>query len=160
MMVPIRPHTGLSYYLAATFDEREKAREFVHTLNREWDYAYRCTARWVFAEDDEEGIRDGRLPPGARHFALNDIDDIRKADVFVLMTGARSSPGKMTETGYAMALGKPIYPVGARKADSVFCTLWHNPVPVDAFIKDPFGRSGPALKDRLLPGAFGARLVP
>lgn len=49
----------------------------------------------------------------ARQEARNDVEDIRAADALVLLADFPSSSGGMHfETGYAYALGKPVFIIG------------------------------------------------
>ena len=129
----------IKYYLAATFADKMVARSFVKRMKAKWGDKYECTARWVFAEDDEEGIKDGILPADSARFASNDLFDINQSQAFVMLFGDRSSPGKIYEAGYAMRAGLPIHVIGMRRPDSVFEALWRQRYKdMSEFIANPF----------------------
>ena len=67
-----------------------------------------------------------------------DLEDIKRADALVLLTGERDSPGKMTEVGYALGTSKPIYPVGTRRTGSIFAAFFAPQVTVEQFLTSPF----------------------
>ena len=136
----------MKYYVAETFANKLAARQFVRDMNREWDFDHGCTARWVFAEDDEEGLVGDVLPAGAKRFAETDLEDLRRSDALVLLVSDRDSPGKTYEAGFfhGLHVGSgcetvPIYPVGGdRLTRSIFRTMWHPQVTVGEFLANPF----------------------
>ena len=125
----------MNYYLAASFADKKFAQLFAKRLAEK---GYACYARWVFAEDDEEGLVGDALPPGAERFARQDLSDIDECEAFVLLTGDADSPGKTFEAGYALARGKRIFPVGTRAPRSIFRTLFEPMQSVEYFLQYPF----------------------
>lgn len=106
-----------SVYLAARFKDQ--------SVLREWQAILACngiavTSRWLNGSHDE--ATDGAAK---ERFAREDFEDIARADVFVLWNPPHAlgngSGGRHVETGYALALGKPVLIVGA--PENVF--HWH-----------------------------------
>ena len=123
-------------YIAATFADKPFARQFADKLAKR---GYACCSRWVFAEDDEEGLVGDALPPGSERFADEDIEDVRACDALVLLTGDSDSPGKSGEAFGAMLIGKPVFPVGDRQPRTIFRTKYRPLVSVAEFLAEPFG---------------------
>jgi nucleoside 2-deoxyribosyltransferase len=108
MSLPM-PTGRLKVYIAAKFEQQaevcDKATELEH-LGME------VTSRWRF--------EDGTIPLAA--CAQMDLDDVKDADVLLLLTsGGKSGGGKHVETGYAIALGKRVIMVGPK--ENVFHNL-------------------------------------
>lgn len=106
----------MKVYLAACFEQQEEVRSKAVDLQ---SMGIECTSRWRFEVD----------PPGGsteefkNRCASYDLEDIRRADVFLLLTNKTSTRGgKHVETGYALALGKPIVLCGGRR-ENVFHSL-------------------------------------
>ena len=131
----------MNYYLAATFADKLRAREYANDLYWEWDGDHLCIATWVFNDVDNEGMpADGSMPLNVMDYVNTDLEDVRRSDAVVLMVGERSSPGKVFEAAYAVSLGIPVYPVGARPADSIFNALYEPQVSEGHFMCAPFPR--------------------
>lgn len=124
-----------SFYLAASFVHKASAREYADKLVAQ---GHRCTARWLYDSADEEGIQEGKLPKDSVRFARQDLADIEDANALVLFSGPEASWGKATGAGYAMAFGRPVYPVGHAQVPSVFATLWRERATPQEFLADPF----------------------
>lgn len=105
-------------YLSGQFEDAPVLREARRRLTA---LGYRITSRWLDAPSsvpatslaDQEGAA-GRLAIIARQ----DFEDIAAADAVVVFNPAESCGigrgGRHVETGYALALGKPVAIVGAR----------------------------------------------
>lgn len=99
----------MTIYLAASWSQRERMARLARTMFREFGIEVR--ARWL----DVEFAASLPADEVARQEARNDIEDIAAADAFVLLTDYESSTGGMHfETGYAYAIGKPVFIVGKR----------------------------------------------
>lgn len=92
-------------YLAASYARKDEMKERRLALN---SMGYDVTSRWI----DQEGQHaKGDLPPDryqstpdeCYEFAIRDVDDILKSDVFVMFTGdGLGSGGRHTELGIAL----------------------------------------------------------
>jgi nucleoside 2-deoxyribosyltransferase len=108
-------------YIAAPYAAREQVRGYTEELVR---IGFTSSASWV-KETLEIGsgtvgaatdLADGE----AARLADVDLKDVERSDILVLITAAQadmiggkgSSGGRHVETGYAMALGKPVIVVG------------------------------------------------
>lgn len=105
-------------YLAAPYAARDRVRLYRDELTR---LGVKVTSSWLHESHD---INDGTIGAAtaldddtvSKH-AVQDFDDIRYSDLLVLFTEKavdvdRSTGGRHVETGYALALGKPIIVVG------------------------------------------------
>lgn len=109
-------------YLAAKYSRREELNGYAADL-RELGHIVEC--RWLSEEHDlplgapaEDGIR----------FALDDIEDIRKAHGLIAFTeepgkpgAGRNRGGRHVELGIALGSKMPVFVVGWR--ENVFCYL-------------------------------------
>lgn len=107
-------------YLAAKFEDRASMLEIRRML--EEDPAIGVCARWIGEPLDREY---GSAEP-LRHKAARDLGDVEVADVVVVFAEPLSkvrdtTGGRHVETGYAIALGKPIIFVG--RPGHIFTTL-------------------------------------
>lgn len=86
------------FYIAGSMNATVHCRGAVDFLERETDLT--CTSRWI----------KGRSPEvSARECAQEDIDDIKDADVVIMLTGTPSSSGGLwVELGICIALEKPV----------------------------------------------------
>lgn len=102
-------------YLAAPYAARDKVRKYADELTR---IGFKVTSTWL-AEEHE--INDGTT--GADQvsaYAVQDFDDIRYSDLIVVFSAwslgldsaATTSGGRHVETGFALALDKPVIVVG------------------------------------------------
>jgi nucleoside 2-deoxyribosyltransferase len=93
-----------SFYLAARSEDQARARRLARALAAE---GLRSTARWL-DQVDLSGFREVE--------ANNDLEDIRAAAVFALLVHPTkfrdTTGGHHVETGYALALGRPIILIG------------------------------------------------
>lgn len=104
----------MKVYIAAPFGARNLAKWARTILD---GYGITSTARWLDLHGDEK-IDD----EGLRTEAYEDLRDIEASDALVLLNDAVLAPlgqgGKHFETGYAIALGKPVFVIG--KPTNVF----------------------------------------
>jgi len=101
----------MKIYLAACFEQQAEVRTKANQLA---NLGIECVSRWRFEE--------GNNTMGNAECARMDLEDIRAADMFVVLTDQTSpSGGKHVETGYAIALGKPVMIVGRK--ENVFHNL-------------------------------------
>lgn len=136
----------MKIYLSAAFDRAAEIRPLAAEAEAN---GHEVVSRWL--DPDEQARLFGRTDRVAEAAAYMDLDDIDRADAFVLFTEptptARSSGGHHFEAGYACTLGIPMMTVGPR--ENVFyhlpgirnfetwalCLSWLNAFDnVDAFI--------------------------
>lgn len=88
---------------------KETATEFAETVP-EW---VSVVSRW----HEKEFLPTDRHSENERYaIAIEDANDIRRADALVLIAGPEKySGGKFVEAGIAYGLGKPVYVVGRRE---------------------------------------------
>ena len=106
----------LKIYLAAQYHRRDDMKVVAEELRRA---GHIVTASWL----DETEPPDVTLDQCTEHFltytAEQDMDDIRRADIFVLFSVDPLLPtvrgGRHVEMGYALGLGKPVYVVGPKE---------------------------------------------
>lgn len=78
-------------------------------LNRLGHYV---TSRWIYGLHEDKNLTEDQ-------YAQQDLEDIRRADAFLLFTDApqfaTTSGGRHVETGFALANSKPIAIIGPRE---------------------------------------------
>ena len=126
-----------SFYLAARYSRREELCEYKAQLE---EYNHKVTSRWLDGSHQlYQGKRIGEHvetavethDPQARallaHFAHEDVEDVRAAEIFVAFTEVprsnTSRGGRHVEMGLAIALDKEIVVVGPR--ENAFYFLGH-----------------------------------
>lgn len=131
-------------YLAAPYAARAQVREYAAELER---IGFTVCSTWL---EETHEIGAGTTGPAsdlsdgeAAMHAEADLKDVKRSDLLVLLTAAESqmvggvgnSGGRHLETGYAMALNKPVLVVG--KPENIFhrlgsaCSVvpnWHEAV--------------------------------
>lgn len=100
-----------SYYLAGRVSRREELREWAQDLI---DMGHTVTSQWLWRNIPHANhqIKDKAL---RAEIAAEDMNDIRKADVFLLAsetTGMGGSGGRLVEFGYALGRHKLLVVVG------------------------------------------------
>ena len=124
--------TGIprAVYLAGDYARKYELLKYETQLERA---GWESTTRWLRQPDlAGEGAGNPGIGTGgvdgeqhaewAREFAAQDLEDIAAADLLVgFTTGEKTRGGRHTETGAALALGKPVLLVGPR--ETVF--HWH-----------------------------------
>jgi nucleoside 2-deoxyribosyltransferase len=96
-------------YVAAPFVERAEAKKVKAALMAA---GHRVTSRWI---DDHPGTSNAEWIDDAekgRQEAREDLQDIEKAQAFILLNNYEHSTGRAIETGYAISAGLPIYILG------------------------------------------------
>lgn len=124
-------------YLASRFSRKRELQGYAHRLDA---IGLMVTSRWLGDGAHEwTGVPDHEIPPVAQAaFAREDIEDIEKADLFVLFTepvgqhGTRG--GRFVEFGYALALGKRCVVIGPH--ENVFCHVARQYDTFEAFLGD------------------------
>lgn len=109
-------------YLAAPWKHRDVARNIRDQIK---DAGFVVTSRWL---DVAEGSME------LAQEAQNDIDDIERSDVLIVLNLGEKSEGKAWEQGYAYKAGVPVIVVGKDRLN-VFQNLpsiWFVPVIQDA----------------------------
>lgn len=114
-------------YIAAPYAARRQALAYAQDLR---GLGFDVTSSWVNEEHEIGPGTTGAAPAlsddeAGRH-AATDLDDVDRADVLVLLTGAAlglapaecGSGGRHVETGYALAKGKWVVVVG--EAENIF----------------------------------------
>lgn len=108
-------------YLAAPYAARAQVRQYADELEA---IGYTVTSTWL-TEDHEinagtVGAATALADTDVDQHANTDFADIRRSDVLVLITecvaelvdGTATNGGRHVETGFAIALGKPVVVVG------------------------------------------------
>jgi hypothetical protein len=112
-------------YLAARYSRRAELLEHADDLYAAGVGLVR--ARWLYEDHDWPG--DAASPEGiaaAAHFAVDDYEDIRAADLVIVFSeqpapGGRNRGGRHVELGLALAWRKPLVVVGP--PENVFMML-------------------------------------
>lgn len=115
----------INIYLAGRYSRRAELDGYRRELESR---GYVVTSRWL---DGQHQIPDDGMPVGGRadeyaeRFALEDWEDLRRAEVVIAFTEAPRSTssrgGRHVELGAALAWGKQVVIVGPR--ENVFCHL-------------------------------------
>jgi nucleoside 2-deoxyribosyltransferase len=108
--------TSTMVYLAAGYDQQERMRGYRKILEDRREII--ITSRWIDVKESnpmqEEAIAADK--EGAANYCRVDLDDIDRADIFIMFTDSPStSGGRHTELGYALAREKVIIVVGPRE---------------------------------------------
>jgi nucleoside 2-deoxyribosyltransferase len=107
-------------YLAARFDRREELASYAKQLTKE---GHHVTARWL--TDAKHTPELDELAKNEREInaslAQDDLEDIRKSDVFIYFSPGSARGGCHVEFGYALRLGLEMIIIGER--DHVFSYL-------------------------------------
>jgi len=114
--------TTTTIYLAASFNQQERMRAFRDVLQSFNGIA--LTSRWIDVHG-ETSMQDREIraePDKAEYYGQEDLDDIDRADIFIMFSDTSStSGGRHTELGYALAREKVIFIAGPR--ENVFQAL-------------------------------------
>lgn len=104
-------------YLAGRFSRKAELRGYAYDLSR---VGIEVDARWL-----QNGFHEESASPGVeQRFAVEDLEDVKRADVFVIFTeaeGTYTRGGRFVEMGYALALGKPVIVIGRK--ENIFVRL-------------------------------------
>lgn len=95
----------MKIYLAHNFVAREVLGATVRLLEA---IGHEVTSRWI---TDDEHVKAN----SSQQNALDDLEDIRKADallLFINQYGSSPGRGKYIELGYALGIGKKCYIIG------------------------------------------------
>lgn len=101
----------MNVYIAAPWISRAEMPAIAEKIE---GYGHKITHRWWEIEDVPEADRTAKI---LKEQALKDVEGVVNADVVVLINSGKSE-GKATESGIAIAAGKPIIAVGERGAFS------------------------------------------
>ena len=104
-----KPHV----YIAGQWDRREELLEFAFDLH---DAGCNITSCWLWSNDDE-------YEEHYKEYAVRDIEDIGKSDVFILFTETELTVrnSRLVELGFALAWLKEVIIIGPR--ENIFCHL-------------------------------------
>lgn len=99
----------MTFYTAGPWKDREAVREVAQKLR---DNGYEVNSRWLeVPEETPDGMtRDEYM----KQQALNDMEDVIKADALIYVNTGTLSEGKATELGVSIAMLKPIIAIGGR----------------------------------------------
>ena len=114
----------MKIYLAARYSRRSQMQMYADEL---WRAGHSITSRWIkephclgLDEDD-----DNLEPELAGKFAMEDVNDLRAADVVIAFTEEPAANwtrgGRHVEFGIAVEAGKNVYVVGPR--ENIFYAL-------------------------------------
>lgn len=100
----------MRFYIAASYSRREECQALMHTLE---EHGHECTAHWL--KDDHSNLE----PEWRVHYAHVDLNDVRRAHVFISLTEPAGSThnrgGRHVEFGYAYANNKRMIMIGDRE---------------------------------------------
>jgi nucleoside 2-deoxyribosyltransferase len=99
-------------YLAGRFSRRDEFNGYAVRL-RSWGFT--VDARWLVEDHEWYGEQDAGAREAARRFALDDLEDVTRADIVLVFTG------RHVEYGIALGQGKDIVVVG--EPENVFHNL-------------------------------------
>ena len=118
-------------YISGSFQELEDLQEFANFLRA---YGYNVTSSWMYEPEalpDLEWVRRAR--------ANEDVEDIRRADVFVMSSEMDThNGGRHTELGIAIAERKSIHVYGPRPNTFMYVNqdkAWKNQDDIRTYIK-------------------------
>lgn len=97
----------MNVYIAAPWRSRFEMKAIAEKVEL---YGHTITHKWWEIEDIPEEARTASL---LKEQALKDVEGVINADVVLLVNSAKSE-GKATESGIAIASGKPIIAIGRR----------------------------------------------
>lgn len=116
----------MKIYLAAPYSARDRLREIAVELSFD---QHQITSRWLFENHEIQPATEGASWASSQEYIAKhtrqDLEDVTEADLLVVFTGqwiARFWPelantslhsgGRHVETGYALALSKPVVVMG------------------------------------------------
>ena len=106
----------MKIYLAAQYRRKEEMKVVRRLLH---EAGHICTSSWLKEPHDANITMDQCTTEDLRFFAEQDLDDIRRSDIFVIFSVDPLLPtvrgGRHVEMGYALGLGKPVYVVGPKE---------------------------------------------
>lgn len=107
----------MNVYLASRFSRIEEMREYAEQLA---SHGIGVTSRWIRGGHEMPAGATGFSADEWDRFAIEDIEDIQNADVFVTFTEHPGAPGRArggrhVEYGIALALHTPIIIIGPRE---------------------------------------------
>lgn len=109
----------MKLYLAGSWLRRDEIRKYADELK---SIGIEITSRWLYSHGECTSLEEEYSD------ALEDLDDIRKADALILFTsgpaGGYQTGGRHFETGYAWAKGLDLFIVGPR--ENIFHNLVSN----------------------------------
>jgi hypothetical protein len=118
------------FYFASAWARRNELRAAMRELPRDFE----CNSRWLKGEHKADiSQTEAFAPDGPAHgFALEDCEDIMRADAFVFFSSSvpgqrqplsQGLGGRFTEFGFAIGYHLPIFIIGERE------TIFHAFVP-------------------------------
>ena len=106
----------MKVYLASRYSRKTELRKYANKARKE---GIKITSSWLREHNAPDAILSQISDKRNRDYALQDLKDIKRADTLVLFS---ENPlvgiprgGRLTEFGYALALGKSIIVVGPRE---------------------------------------------
>jgi nucleoside 2-deoxyribosyltransferase len=133
-------------YLAGRFSRRDEFNGYAERLRAA---GLTVDARWLIEDHEWYGEQDAGALQAARAFAMDDLEDVARADVVLVFTepanpGGRNRGGRHVEYGLALGLAKDIVIIG--EPENVFHNLsgpvfvprdeLHNPATRIAHVRD------------------------
>lgn len=114
----------MKIYLAAPYTRREEMRGYAFELHKA---GHSVTSRWVgetHQDNGVDGVKENEIEFN-RRCAMEDIEDIRAADVLIFFSepprSSYSRGGRHFEMGYALAIGVTVVSIGYR--ENIFHSL-------------------------------------
>lgn len=100
------------FYVAADYARKEDARALSDALIEGSGGELACSARWIYDQPQHKdgglgGELDDEDAKSAARVAMEDLEDIASADIFIqLTTGEKARGGRQVELGYAFAIAQ------------------------------------------------------
>lgn len=105
----------MKLYLAASYTRKPLILEYAKALQAE---GFETTSRWLTEPEHPETWLEELTPEQLDQYAFRDLEDIEKADIFLLFTEAlpdeTKRAGRHVEFGYALAHMKSVIVIGPR----------------------------------------------
>lgn len=89
-----------TFFIASSWEDRKIA----NSLSKKFilDFGWRCNTTWWFHVNEGKGL----------HYALEDMDNVKKADLLIVYNSGKKTTGKLIEIGMALALDKRVFIYG------------------------------------------------
>lgn len=90
----------IKFFVAASWEDKKIAEGFANEITKKYNWE-NVSIWWTHAD------RNKKL-----QYAMEDLENLKKADVLFVYNGELKTAGKLIEIGIALGLGKPIFLYG------------------------------------------------
>ena len=108
------------FYMAASWSTKDETRSLAYKVEKICGGDWECNSSWLYAPDQPTYSEQDLL-----EIAAEDLNDLERAEAFVMNLAPYMSVGKYTELGYAIALKKPIFLYGTELQSRDSCPFFH-----------------------------------